>query len=199
MKAGAIILAGGKSSRMGTNKALLPLNEKMNIERIKDELQSVFDDIILVTNDPETYEFLNIRTVPDAYPGQGPLAGLQAGLHASHYEENIVVACDMPFITAEIGMNIVKGLKHFDAVIPVIDEKQHPLFAAYQKRTAAVAKSCLEEGHLRMKDFLRNLDVFYLNEIALAAFGDVDTEKAFFNMNHPHEYDEAKKWTENRK
>ena len=150
MKAGAIILSGGKSSRMGTNKALLPFKEKTNIERIRDELRSLFDDIILVTNDPESYEFLKIKTVSDKYPGKGPLAGVHAGLMASNYEENIVVACDMPFVSADLAGTLV----------------------------------------------LDKLNVRYLEEVDLHAYGDGRLEEIFFNMNFPEEYEDAKKRVE---
>lgn len=199
MKAGAIILSGGKSSRMGTNKALLKFHEKTNIERIKDELKHVFDDIILVTNDPETYQFLNIKTVTDQYPGSGPLAGIHAGLEASVYEENFVVACDMPFVSAELAESLVKALKHHDAVVPVIEGRQHPLFAAYQKRAAREAKSCIEEGTLRMKHLLDRLNVRYLEEEDLMLYCEGSLERVFFNMNHPEEYEDAKRWAESGK
>lgn len=196
MKAGAIILSGGKSSRMGTNKALLKFHEKTNIERIKDELKHVFDDIILVTNDPETYQFLNIKTVTDQYPDSGPLAGIHAGLEASDYEENFVVACDMPFVSAELASSLVKALKHHDAVVPVSDGRQHPLFAAYQKRVARDAKACIEEGTLRLKHMLENLNVRYLAEEDLRLYCEGSLERVFFNMNRPEEYEDAKKWAE---
>jgi molybdenum cofactor guanylyltransferase len=196
MKAGAIILSGGKSSRMGTNKALLKIHEKTNIERIKDELKHVFDDIILVTNDPETYQFLNMKTVPDQFPGSGPLAGMHAGLEASDYEENFVVACDMPFVSAELAANLVSALKHHEAVVPVVEGKQHPLFAAYQKRAAQEAKSCIEEGSLRMKHLLDRLDVRYLDEGDLKLYCEGRIDRVFFNMNRPEEYEDAKKWAE---
>jgi molybdenum cofactor guanylyltransferase len=196
MKAGAIILSGGKSSRMGTNKALLKFHEKTNIERIKDELQHVFDDIILVTNDPETYQFLNIKSVPDQFPGSGPLAGIHAGLEASDYEENFIVACDMPFVSAELAVNLVKALKHHDAVVPVSDGRKHPLFAAYQKRVAGEAEKCIEEGTLRIKHMLEKLDVRYLDEPDLQLYCGGSLERVFFNMNHPEEYENAKKWAE---
>lgn len=194
MKAGAIILAGGKSSRMKTNKALLKFDEKTNIERMKDELKQVFDDIILVTNDPETYQFLNIKTVTDHFPGSGPLAGIHAGLEASDYEENLVVACDMPFVSAELAANLVKALKHHDAVVPVIGGRQHPLFAAYQKRISREAKERIESGELRMKHLLDALNVRYLSEDDLQLYCDGNLERIFFNMNHPEEYEEAIKW-----
>ncbi|WP_053361124.1 molybdenum cofactor guanylyltransferase [Bacillus sp. FJAT-27251] len=196
MKAGAIILSGGKSSRMGTNKALLPFHDKTNIERIRDELGSLFDDLLLVTNDPETYEFLNMKMVRDAYPGMGPLAGVHAGLTASHYEENIVVACDMPFVSADLAGSLVKNLKHFDAVVPVIGGRQHPLFASYQKRILPQLEECLESGRLRMVHLLDQLQVRYLGETELQAYADGSLEKIFFNMNHPNEYEHARKWAE---
>jgi molybdenum cofactor guanylyltransferase len=196
MKAGAIILAGGKSSRMGKNKALLPFNDKTNIERIRDELQSLFDDIILVTNNPESYEFLNLKSVSDEFPGKGPLAGIHAGLMASDYEENIVVACDMPFVSAELASTLVQNLKHFDAIIPVIGGKQHPLFAAYQKRIVPEIKDCLTEDRLRVIHLLDNLNVRYLEENDLQVYSDGSLEEIFFNMNVPEEYEEAKKRVE---
>ncbi|RSD27199.1 molybdenum cofactor guanylyltransferase [Mesobacillus subterraneus] len=196
MKAGAIILSGGKSSRMGTNKALLKIQEKTNIERIRDELKYVFDDIILVTNDPETYQFLNIKTVTDHFPGSGPLAGIHAGLEASDYEENFIVACDMPFVSAELASGLVKALKHHDAVVPVSGGRQHPLFAAYQKRVSREAAACIEEGTLRIRQLLEKLNVRYLDETDLQVYGEGRMERVFFNMNHPDEYEKAKQWAE---
>ncbi|WP_210364347.1 molybdenum cofactor guanylyltransferase [Bacillus sp. REN3] len=196
MKAGAIILSGGKSSRMGTNKALLKFAEKTNVERIKDELKLVFDDIILVTNDPEIYQFLNIKTVTDDFPGEGPLAGIHAGLEASDYEENFIVACDMPFVSAELAESLVKALKHHDAVIPVVEGRQHPLFAAYQKRVASAAKESIEKGDLRIRQMLGGLDVRYLDEEDLQLYCERSLDLVFFNMNHPEEYEHAKEWAE---
>ncbi|MEH7415946.1 molybdenum cofactor guanylyltransferase [Neobacillus drentensis] len=196
MKAAAIILAGGKSSRMGTNKALLKINEKMNIERIVDQLKFLFDDIILVTNNSEQYEFLGVRMVPDQYPGMGPLAGVHAGLTASEYDVNFIVACDMPFVSGELAEALVHNAFHYDAVIPVINGKQHPLFSVFKKETAAVVEERLKAGQLRVKHLLDQLNVLYLTEKELETYSHMDLAKVFFNMNHPEEYEEAKKWAE---
>jgi len=196
MKAAAIILAGGKSSRMGTNKALLKINEKSNIERIADTLKLLFDDIILVTNDSEQYEFLGLKMVPDYYPGMGPLAGVHAGLLASDYDVNFIVACDMPFVSTELAEVLVNNCGHYDAVIPVINGKQHPLFAVFQKRVAEGAANCIEAGELRMKQLLDQLNVLYVTEAELQTYSNLDLERVFFNMNHPNDYEDAKKWAE---
>ena len=136
MDAGAIILAGGKSSRMGTNKALLKINDMTNIERILTNISPVFPDPILVTNDPGVYHFLGLKTVSDYFPGKGPLAGIHAGLIASSAEVNVVIACDMPFVSAELAAALVKNSRDYDAVVPVIGGRQHPLFAVFKKKLA---------------------------------------------------------------
>lgn len=196
MKAAAIILSGGKSSRMGTNKALLKINEKTNIERIRDTLKKRFNDIILVTNDSEQYEFLGLEMISDHFPGMGPLAGLHAGLLESRWDTNVIVACDMPFVSGELAEALVRLCGGHDAVIPVIHGRQHPLFAAYKKTAAEKAAACIKEGNLRMKQLLEQLNVLYITEKELEGFGQTDIERTFFNMNHPNEYAEAKKWAE---
>jgi molybdenum cofactor guanylyltransferase len=193
MKAAAILLSGGKSSRMGTNKALLKINEKTNIERIKDEMLKIFDEVILVTNQPEDYHFLNVRTVADEYPGKGPLAGIHSGLKASSFDANIAVACDMPFASAELAESMVRRLGHHEAVIPVIGGRQHPLFAVYRKSIIKEIESCIEEGSLRIRDLLEKLDVVFLDEQELQTYSTDSLERIFFNMNRLEEYEQAKK------
>lgn len=194
MNAGAIILSGGQSRRMGTNKALLPISEKPNIERIKDELDKNFEDIILVTNHHEVYEFLKIKMVRDYYPGKGPLAGIHAGLMTASHEVNLVVACDMPFVSAGLGTILVENLREYDAVVPIIGGTKHPLFAVYRKKIVNEIKSCLENNSLRMIHLLDNLNVLYMTEEDLQTFTKESLEQIFFNMNHPEEYEYAKKW-----
>jgi molybdenum cofactor guanylyltransferase len=196
VKAAAIILSGGKSSRMGTNKALLKINEKTNIERIADTLKPLFDDIILVTNNPESYEFLGLKMVKDHYPGMGPLAGVHAGLNHSNYDVNVIVACDMPFVSGELAQTLIQLCSHYDAVVPVINGIQHPLFAVFKKEIAGEVAGSIEEGNLRMKHLLNRLQVLYVTEKELQSYSHFNLEKVFFNMNHPNEYEDAKKWAE---
>lgn len=196
MKVAAIILSGGKSSRMGTNKALLKINEKTNVERIADTLKGLFDDIILVTNDPKTYQFLELTMVSDHYPGMGPLAGIHAGLNASNYDVNFIVACDMPFVSGELAKTLVNKCIDYDAVIPVINEMQHPLFAVYRKKIVNQVEKNIEDGRLAIKGLLDHLNVLYVTEKDLQEYSSLDLERFFFNMNHPHEYEDAKKWAE---
>ena len=196
MKAAAIILSGGQSSRMGTNKALLKLNEKTTIERMVDTLKVYFDEIILVTNDQEAYQFLGVKMVSDHYQGKGPLAGFHAGLMASNYDANFIVACDMPFISGELAAALVERIDHYDALVPVINGKMQTLCAVFQKKSVTKIEECIENGRLPIKHLLDHLSVLYLSEKDLQDYSNIDIERVFFNMNHPHEYEDAKKWLE---
>jgi molybdenum cofactor guanylyltransferase len=196
MKAAAIILSGGKSSRMGTNKALLKLNEKTTIERMVDKLKIYFDDIILVTNDMETYQFLGVKMVSDYYPGKGPLAGFHAGLCASDYDVNFITACDMPFLSGELAATLVGMIDHHDALVPVINGKMQTLCAVFHKKSVNKIEECIENGRLPIKHLLDHINVLYVTEKELEAYSNVDMERVFFNMNHPQDYEDAKKWLE---
>lgn len=192
MNAGVILLAGGQSSRMGTNKALLPIGGQQNIVRIIEELAGVFSPPILVTNQPEEYEALGLPMAGDVYPGKGPLAGLHAGLLASPFEDNLLVACDMPFASSRLGQFLWSQLEGYDAVVPYLGGKQHPLFAVYRKSSLPIVEDCLKQEKLRMFDFLKQIRV---NEIhAENTPLEIDLEKAFFNMNRPGDYEQAKEW-----
>ncbi|MFC4769287.1 molybdenum cofactor guanylyltransferase [Effusibacillus consociatus] len=206
MEYGVIILAGGKSSRMGTNKALIPVQGATSIRRIRDEIRKgvpgieiAFDDMpvapfIIVTNDPDPYQFLGERTVRDRYPGLGPLSGIHAGLESSSCDWNLVVACDMPMVTAEAARFLLEEAvaSNVDAVVPFIDGQLHPLFAAYHKRCADQIEHMLNAGQLRMHDLLNRLHVRRVTE---ADFPDeVDTKRVFYNMNRPEEWQQVQVW-----
>ena len=194
MDAGAILLSGGKSSRMGTNKSLLPINEQPNIERIVSLLKPHFRELILVTNHPEEYRFLQLPTVSDHYPGKGPLAGIHAGLTAATNELNAIVACDMPFVSPELAKVMIGQMADYDAVVPVISGQQHPLFSIFKKKTAAIVEDNVKNDQLRMKQVLERLHVHYVTEGDLPMFAAGELEQIFFNMNRPNEYEEAKRW-----
>lgn len=98
----AIILSGGKSSRMGTNKALLKIGDKTIIERVRDQMQQIFKDVVLITNTPEEYKFLDLPIYEDIYKHKGPLAGIHSGLLNSSTDTNFIISCDLPLITKEM-------------------------------------------------------------------------------------------------
>jgi molybdenum cofactor guanylyltransferase len=196
MDACGIILSGGKSSRMGTNKALLKINQKPNIERVKEELEKLVTETVLVSNEPEAYQFLDVHTVSDVYPGQGPLAGIHAGLIASSKDANLVVACDMPFVSVELAGYLIDCIRDYDAVIPIINGKEQPLFAVYRKGISQEIEKCIKNNNLVVMHLLDQLNVRYIKEKELQQHSSISLDKIFFNMNRPEEYEHAKKWAE---
>lgn len=194
MNATAIILAGGKSSRMGTNKALLPVGGKPNIKLIKEQLAPFFSDMMVVTNDFEAYEFLQVPMIKDEYNGKGPLAGIQTGLKNSRTETNFFVACDMPFVSGELAKHLVELCDDYEGVVPVINGTLHPLFSVFKKSVLSKVEQCLREDRLKIRDLLEELDILYVNEGDLERVMVGNIEKIFYNMNYPLDYQKAKIW-----
>lgn len=191
MKTTAIILAGGKSSRMGTNKALLTLNGKTVIEGIAESLEKTADELLIVTNTPADYKFLHLPMTEDKWKGMGPLAGIEAGLSASKTEHNLIVACDMPFISVDLGTYLLSCLEDYQAAVPEISGRLHPLFAAYRKDVKGVVTKALEENQLRIRHFLHSIHVKIVKNDLLQSLGLPDEEIYFFNMNDRTEYEKA--------
>lgn len=189
-KVTGIILAGGKSTRMGTNKAFLAYGNKSFIEIQIDILRHIFREIIISANDFSLYEHLQLPIVPDVMPGKGPLGGICAGLIHSKYSYAFVIACDMPFINKEVIVymkELVKG-DNYDVIVPHTVRGPEPLHAFYSKNCIQTMQRCLEEEDLRMSDFLQKVNVRHVNEEELIKSGkDI---KSFINLNTYREYED---------
>lgn len=185
MKRTVIILAGGKSSRMGENKAFLKIENTSFIESILNKFED-YDQRIIVADDTSLYQYPEVDTLTDIYPNCGPLCGLYTGLMHSRNERNIVVTVDAPFLNEALLSYLTDQLDIYDVVVPVVDGGQHPLCSAYSKNALTVIGSAVEAGVRKVKrvyDDLRVLEVF---EDDLKRFGDL---KLFFkNINTPEDY-----------
>ncbi|MFJ7744948.1 molybdenum cofactor guanylyltransferase [Peribacillus sp. NPDC097295] len=190
-----LLLAGGQSSRMGVNKALLKIGEEVNIKRVANVFKEVTENILVVTNSPEEYRFLQLPFIPDIYIGQGPLSGLHAGMSFSETELQVLSACDMPFVSAEAVNEMLSYYEPgLDAIIPEINGRLQPLFAVYHKNCLPILMDCLEKKELKMKHFLEKLTVKIIKESDFALYHN-DPEHfrlLFFNMNTMEDYEEAK-------
>ncbi|MBC8017032.1 MAG: formate dehydrogenase accessory sulfurtransferase FdhD [Verrucomicrobia bacterium] len=182
------ILAGGTSSRMGTNKALLKVGETALIEQMYRTLAAIFHEVIIVTNSPEKYAFIPCRKVADIYPGAGSIAGLHAAIAHSTSEQVFVTACDMPFINEELIRTLCGMRGDLDAVIPFSEGGQEPLHAVYGRSSLAEIQSALERGERKILDILKRLKTRLVSwdEIKHVP-GAVDS---FRNVNTPEEYAE---------
>lgn len=180
----ALVLVGGGSTRMGRNKALLPVGGVPLIERVLAALRPLATDILLITNDPATYAHLNLPCVPDEQPGYGPLMGLYSGLKAARHEAALLVACDMPFLNTALLARLVELLPGYDLVIPRTGEGLHPLHACYRRSTCLPAvATAIAAGERRMIAFHPQVRVREVGEDELAVFDPAGL--ALLNVNTP--------------
>lgn len=179
-KATAIVLAGGKSSRMGEDKSLLPVNGKPLIAHIVDQLRDRFDEIIIGANDPEKYAFLNLPVVTDIEKDKGPLMGIYSCLKASSNEVNFITACDIPVMNTKLIGDMIQMADGVDMVLPVGNEnKYEPLFAIYNKSVIPSAETVLNNNCRRIIGLLN---------FAKVHFVDFDNSNWYENLNQKSDY-----------
>ena len=186
----AVILAGGQSRRMGTNKAFLMAEGRPLIVRVIERVRALADDVVIVTNDPEPYRRLGIRLIGDLVPGAGSLGGLHAGLTAAAHGWVLTVACDMPFLNLDLLRYMYSLRQGYDAVIPRLgDGLEEPLHAFYHRRCLRHISRQLSAGQFRMISFLPHARARYVGEAEIAHFDP--RHHSFFNANTPGEWEEA--------
>ena len=181
-----VILAGGPSSRMGGNKALLPCRGGLFIETIHRQLAGIFPDLLLVTNTPDQYPFIPCPTVADLVPGAGPLAGIHAALRQSTHEHIFVVACDMPCLNAGLIRHLASLATGHDVVIPYGEKGGEALHAIYGKGALPAIAAALTAGQRRIISFFDQVRVRRVEWDEIARFDPAGT--AFLNINTPEEY-----------
>ncbi|NLW07601.1 MAG: NTP transferase domain-containing protein [Clostridia bacterium] len=192
-RAAGIILAGGKSTRMGRNKALLPLGEQSLLATIAALLRPLFAEIIVVSNTPEAYQDLDARLVEDIIPGRGPLSGIHAGLAASSYWHNFVVACDMPFLEQDLIDYLLQQAPGYDVVVPRRGEYLEPLHAVYSRGCLPVIEEHLKQGKHKTIAFYPRVKVRYLGVEEYKNFDNNSLERIFLNINTPDDFMAARR------
>jgi FdhD protein len=181
-----VILAGGRSSRMGSNKALLPYRGGRFIEAIHRQLAEIFAEVLVVTNNPEQYEFLPCRKVPDIFVGAGSLAGIHSGLSHSANPAIFVVACDMPYLNSGLIRNLAEQADPHGVVIPEGPDGLEPLHAVYGKGCLEAMESSLKRGEKRIVSFFPEVEVKRIKAEQIASMDD--SFCSFSNINTPEEY-----------
>lgn len=189
----AAILAGGRARRFGgADKASLVVGGAPIIERQLAALATVADDVRIVSNDPARYAALGVRVIPDQIAGAGPLGGVHAALVDAAHDGVIVLACDLPFVTAPLleALSIEFGTgDEIDAVVPRSARGLEPLCALYAARCADTVRRRIEAGNLEMRGLLTELRFKELRSEGAPAFDD---ESVFLNVNTPHDYERAR-------
>jgi FdhD protein len=181
-----VILAGGESRRMGSDKSLLPLHGARFIDLVYRTMATVFEEVLIVTNSPGMYEDLPCRKVPDLYPAHGPLAGIHSGLRHAASDRIFVVACDMPFLVPAAIAHLCQQSGNSDVIMPRDERGPEPLHALYHKNCLPAMEKFLAVGGRKIVSFFHEVAVLEVSGGELAA---IDPEgKSFRNINTPQEY-----------
>ena len=180
-----VVLAGGKSSRYGNNKAFVEVHGIPLIERALNAMHSIFHRVIIITNTPDKYSYLNFPMYQDIIKGLGPLGGIYTGLKMIRDNAGFFVACDMPFLNQELIRYIVEIKADFDVVVPRISGKIEALHSLYAKKCRSRIERLINSEIYQIIRFFPEVSVRYVNEDEVRR---VDPDlRSFFNINRPDE------------
>ena len=176
----AIIMAGGESSRMKTDKSNLPINGQPMIVHVLDQLRPHFDHILISAKDVHAYAFPGVEVIADKVPGQGPLMGIVSAIKASVHDLNFVQACDIPNTDIALVKRMLQCAPGYDAVTPRNPDGQcEPLFAVYHKSVLKVMEDMLKRGQR---------SVHKVFDLCNACYVDLETNEEIPNLNTMPEY-----------
>ncbi len=186
--AAAIILIGGKSARMGADKAFILLDGMSAAARLYKKLAPHFDEVFFAAGTSQSSPVMGARCVYDTISGRGPLAGLAAGLSASPYRVNFVIACDIPEVDLPLMRRLLSYLELYEIAVPMFSPRRiEPLFGAYDRAVGATAKRLLEGRSLEV------ISVYAHHRTRIAAAADTGW---YANLNTPddlHRYLKSRK------
>lgn len=186
-----IILAGGQSSRMQSDKALLKLGGKTVIEVVADKMKKIFSDVLISTNDINNYKYLNLPIIKDTYTRKGPLAGIHAALKYSSTEKNFIISCDMPFVSSELINFIAAYNSDKKIILPEAEGRSQQLCGIYSKPILPVIEEIILDSE---KDKTIKGSIYDLIQRVSAEIIDVESlpfydNNFFLNMNTPEDYE----------
>jgi len=185
----AVILAGGKSSRMGQPKALLPFDGEPLIAHTVRTLRRLFSDIVVVAAPEQELPSLSVTLVRDEVAYQGPVGGILYGLRAAQTEIAFVTSCDAPFLNLELIAFLVTQMSDHDVVVPYWQERLQPLHAVYRRSVAPLLQDQLDRGELRPIFLYKKVRT---REVSPEEIRRFDPEGlSFRNMNSPEDYQAA--------
>ncbi|MCG8400930.1 MAG: molybdenum cofactor guanylyltransferase [Firmicutes bacterium] len=185
-----VILAGGKNTRMGSEKALLKIGDRLIIDIISSALRPLTDEILIVSSNHDVYTRYCDRVVEDIASNCGPLGGIHAGLVRVVNRRVLVTACDMPFVSTALARLLIKEAAGFDILVPKYRGYLEPLFAVYNKTCIDAIEERLARGQNKISSLYHVLRVKYLEEDKMRA-AEPQLEKVFFNLNTPSDLDKA--------
>ncbi len=191
----AVVLAGGKSSRMGRPKAMLPFGGEPLIVQVIRKLAPLFPDIVVVAAPDQELPELHATLVRDEVAYQGPVGGICYGLRACNSAAGFVTSCDVPFLSLPLVSHLTSRLPDHDVVVPYWEGRLQPLHAVYRRSVLPLLEQQLERGELRPVSLYDKVRTLKVEEDEIRAFDAAGA--SFFNMNTPEAYAEAlARWQE---
>ena len=183
----ALILCGGQSKRMGRAKAFLPYAGSTIIGHLVEEMENLFDEVLLVANEPDSYLDLGPDVVRDMLPNRGPLCGILSGLLTAKHDKVFVTACDMPLFNQDLIRSMELESNGFDITVLAHEERLEPLIGIYSKNCIKELEESLFADKLSLTELIsnhKNARKFYCRyEDRLAP--DLPP---YFNVNTPSDY-----------
>lgn len=182
-------MAGGKSSRMGTDKAFVPLLGKPLVEHVLDHVHGLGSETIIMTNKTDDYSYLGLALHRDIYPDRGPLGGLHAALKQAKHPYLLVVACDMPWLNRPL-LNYLVGLRYSaDVIVPRWHDYPEPLHAVYNRSCLESIEDKIQRGQLKTISFYETVTVRYVERSEIIPLDP--NGRSFSNINTPDELTRA--------
>jgi len=186
----AAILAGGQARRFdGRDKSGLLVGGCSIVDRQIEVLREVAGELLIVTAWPERRAGRGARVVSDRLPNKGALGGIYTAIVEAQAEQTLVVACDMPFVTAPFLRHLLEAGRGLDAAVPRTATGLHPLCASYARGCAGPIRRRLDAGQLKVTDFLDDVRVREVTSEEIAPYGP--EERLLFNVNSPADYARA--------
>jgi molybdopterin-guanine dinucleotide biosynthesis protein A len=189
-----LLLAGGRSRRMGCDKRSIPVGNTSLLEHILNRMRLLCPRVIVVANDPEYFASMDAKVVTDIYPGSS-LGGLYTGLYHSPTEVMFASACDLPFFNLDLARVLLGSVPAKDACLIKTAAGYEPLFACYRKTCLPWMRTHLEQGNYRIRNLILNLEE-YLNvcKIDIEDLGHIaEIDSAFINVNRPGDLEQIGK------
>lgn len=186
-----MLQAGGQSTRMGEDKGLMSFGQASLVEYVLEQVVDLGDEILVVSNRPEEYAFLDLPVYSDVYPGIGALGGLLTALTYTKSAYSLILACDMPFINRGLINYMFAQSPGYDVAVPVFGKKEfiEPFRGIYSKGCLPAINQVISEGKRRAIAFHSDVRVRIISEEEVRRF-DPDG-KSFINVNTPGDYQRA--------
>jgi molybdenum cofactor guanylyltransferase len=187
----AAILAGGKSSRMGTDKSFVKVLGRPLIEDILAQVEGIGAETLIVTNRPDDYAHLGLPLFTDVLPEKGALGGIYTALHSSSQPHTLCIACDMPFVVRPLLDYLISLTPTADVIMPRLGGEAEPFRAIYARTCLGPIRAALDSGKMRVISFFPNVRVRFVDEPEIDHFDPAHL--SFFNVNTPEDLEQARK------